>query len=162
MARGRGEGGGRQGKGEGLRLVRSPRHTAAGAATNISRYSRGIERASCCAFTAGSREICSFPLRQFDPTDQIALWAPNARAHATPTAAKPLAQSDEHVDDALPNGHLSSLQAPSPFSHLLPDFFLPLLADDVFMYRDQDSPIASCFSESVLSRWHSSFHVFAC
>lgn len=66
MARGRGEGGGRQGKGEGLRLVRSPRHTAAGAATNISRYSRGIERASCCAFTAGSREICSFPLRQFD------------------------------------------------------------------------------------------------
>lgn len=47
---------------KGWRVASSYIYTAgAGTATNISRYSRGIEPRAGCAFTAGSREICSFP-----------------------------------------------------------------------------------------------------
>lgn len=77
-------------KGEGLRLRiyrvgmrQEQRQIYRGIPEELS---RSPANASCCAFTAGSREICSFLLRQFDPSKEIALWTRRTRPRTTTTA----------------------------------------------------------------------------
>jgi hypothetical protein len=77
-----------------------PAVRASGTTTNVSRYSRGIEPRRRrlflslslflspyhrAVFAAGSRKICSFLLRQFDPAGEIALLAPRASERASAT-----------------------------------------------------------------------------
>lgn len=125
----------------------------AGTATNISRYFRGIEPRSsrCCAFTAGSREICSFLLRQFDPTAEIALWSWWTRA-----SARYFDACESRYDDVetVTNAILLSLLLPA-FGSIC----FSVLCGYIYIPRPRPIDSTVCFSKSVLSRRHSSFHV---
>ena len=150
--RGRRERGREEGD-KGWRVASSYIYTAgAGTATNISRYSRGIEPRAGCAFTAGSREICSFPSPTIWSHRRDSIVVLNARHTADGSRIYRRTVTNQ------PTGYPRLLSSPRASPPPPPTASTASSSFRHYIYIQGTDP-SIAFSESVLSRRYSSFHV---